>query len=108
AEDPRARVDHDVAGSQLVARLVDLPDRAVERLDLEPAQVEVGIGLLTERPDLDCSHLLAPFFASLVFVPRGTPAVRARNQRSRPGPRSGCRPRVATTCLRAATPRFPK
>src|SRR5262245_23365296 len=41
-EDPRAGVDDDVARPDLVGRLVDLPDRAVQRLDAVPRNVEAG------------------------------------------------------------------
>src|SRR6266516_4529575 len=39
AEDPRARVDDDVARANVVGRLVDLADRPVDRLDAEPSQI---------------------------------------------------------------------
>ena len=50
AEDPRAGVDDDVAGADLVRRLVDLADPAVGRLDLEALEVRAGPGRFTIGP----------------------------------------------------------
>src|SRR5262249_3321931 len=67
-EDPRAGVDDDVAGADVVARLVDPADAAVHRLDLVPGQIGGRPRLLAERPDLESGHHHAPFSSSVALV----------------------------------------
>jgi hypothetical protein len=56
AEDPRPRVDHDVARPYVVARVVDLPDRAVQRLDGIAHQVGRAPRRVAVRPDVVLLH----------------------------------------------------
>src|ERR671924_1691772 len=57
AEDPRARVDDDVAGPDIVRRLVDLPDRAVRRLDRVAGEVCGSPCRLAVRPQVSSGHI---------------------------------------------------
>src|SRR5262245_16296784 len=70
AEDPWPRVDHDVAAADVVGRLVDLADRAVDRLHPEARHVGVGVhdvraevGPIAVVPDVQDRHVLhvSPF-----------------------------------------------
>src|SRR4029077_2950480 len=55
-EDPRAGVDHHEARADVVARLVDLADAAVECLDAVPGEVRGAQRLLAVGPDLYRRH----------------------------------------------------
>src|SRR5215212_7003007 len=55
-EDPRPRVDDDVAAADLVGRFVDLSDPAVGRFDRVTGEVGRAPSLLAVRPDLCRDH----------------------------------------------------
>src|SRR5829696_2941810 len=57
AEDPRAGVDDDERRAGVVRRLVHLPDRPVDRLDLEARQVALCPRGLAIRPDVAGRHI---------------------------------------------------
>jgi hypothetical protein len=59
AEDPRTRVDHDVAAADVVGSLVHLADRASSALDAEAG--DVGMGPVTFEPSSCLSRNVQTF-----------------------------------------------
>src|SRR5439155_14865928 len=79
AEDPRARIDDDVARANVVGRLVDLADRPVDRLDAEPSQI-LPRQLVSVCPEVRLPHSGRHLPSSLSLAGTAYPGFRAANE----------------------------
>ncbi len=72
AEDPRPGVNHDAAGVNVPRGFVDLADRTVPSLDIEPDDIELVPDRLPKHPHLDL-HLATVLSRRVFPLTRGYP-----------------------------------
>jgi len=77
AEDPGACVDNDITGADVITRLVDLADTAVNRLDAVPIQLPCRPRLIPIRPKACRLH---PNLLLRVSIPYGLPRLAQMNR----------------------------
>src|SRR3954471_2322699 len=79
AEDPRPRIDNDVAVADLVGRLIDLSDRSIDRLDTEAVEIATIIAPSVVSPYPDRRPIHRAHAAPPLREPSSYPPQRSQN-----------------------------